>query len=47
MMTHQSEKLQRTLFDKDEPLGVLLPAQRIELAALTEILLREAHQISK
>jgi hypothetical protein len=41
MMTHRSEKLQRSLFDEDEPRVVLAAAQRIQLAALMEVLLRE------
>jgi hypothetical protein len=41
MMTHQFEKLQRSLFDEGEPRVVLAAAQRIQLAVLMEVLLRE------
>jgi hypothetical protein len=41
MMTRQSEKLQPSLFDRDEPRVVLAAAQIIDLAALMEVLLRE------
>jgi len=41
MMTRQSEKLQPSLFDEDEPRVVLAAAQIVDLAALTEALLRE------
>ena len=41
MMTHRAEKLQRSLFDENEPRVVLAGAQRIQLATLMEVLLRE------
>jgi hypothetical protein len=40
-MTRQSEKLQPSLFDVDEPRVVLAAAQMVDLAALMEVLLRE------
>ena len=40
-MARQSEKLQPSLFDEDEPRVVLAAAQTVDLAALTEVLLRE------
>jgi hypothetical protein len=39
MMTHQSEKLQPSLFDEDEPRVVL--ARMVDLGTLLEALLRE------
>ena len=41
MITRQSEKLQPSLFDEEEAGVVLATAQIIDLAALTEALLRE------
>ena len=41
MMTRQSEKLQPSLFDEDEPRVVLAAARMVDLAALMEVLLRE------
>jgi len=41
MVTRQSEKLQPSLFDENEPRVVLAAAQVADLAALTEVLLRE------
>ena len=41
MMTHQSEKLQPSLFDEDEPRVVLAAARMVDLAALLEALLHE------
>jgi hypothetical protein len=41
MMKRQSEKLQPSLFDEDEPHIVLAAARMIDLAALMEVLLRE------
>ena len=40
-MTRQSEKLQPSLFDEDEPRVVLAAAQMVDLAALMEVLLCE------
>ena len=40
-MTHQSESLQRNLFEEDEPRVELTVAQKVDLAALVEVLLRE------
>ena len=40
-MTRQSENLQRSLFDEEAPRIALRPAQRAELAAVVEALLRE------
>ena len=40
-MTRQSENLQRSLFDEEGPRIELRPAQRAELAAVVEALLRE------
>jgi hypothetical protein len=40
-MARQSEKLQPSLFDEDEPRVVLAAAQMVDLAALMEVLLRE------
>ena len=40
-MARQSEKLQPSLFDEDEPRVVLVAAQMVDLAALIEVLLRE------
>jgi hypothetical protein len=40
-MARQSEKFQPSLFDGDEPRVVLAAAQTVDLAALTEVLLRE------
>jgi hypothetical protein len=40
-MTHQSEKLQPSLFDEDEPRVVLPIARMVDLAALIEVLLCE------
>ena len=41
-MTRQSENLQRSLFEEDEaPRVVLAAAQKVDLAALVEALLRE------
>ena len=40
-MTRQSESLQRNLFEEDEPRVELAAAQRANLAALVEVLLRE------
>jgi hypothetical protein len=41
MITRQSEKLQPSLFDEDEPRVVLATAQIIDLAVLMKALLRE------
>ncbi len=41
MMTRQSQKLQPSLFDEDEPRVVLAAARMVDLAALMEVLLRE------
>jgi len=41
MMTRQSEKLQPSLFDEDEPGVVLAAARMADLVALMEVLLRE------
>jgi hypothetical protein len=41
MITRQSEKLQPSLFDEEEAGVVLATAQIIDLAALTQALLRE------
>ena len=40
-MTRRSESLQRNLFEEDEPRVELATAQKIDLAALMEVLLRE------
>jgi len=40
-MTRRSESLQRNLFEEDEPRVELAAAQRVNLAALVEVLLRE------
>jgi hypothetical protein len=40
-MTRQSESLQRSLFEEDEPRIELAAAQKVDLAALVEALLRE------
>jgi hypothetical protein len=40
-MTRQSESLQRNLFEEDEPRVELTVAQKVDLAALVEVLLRE------
>jgi hypothetical protein len=40
-MTRASENLQASLFDEEAPAVDLRPAQRIELAAVVEALLRE------
>ena len=40
-MTRQSESLQRNLFEEDEPRVDLAAAQKVDLAALVEVLLRE------
>jgi hypothetical protein len=40
-MTRQSESLQRSLFEEDEPRVELAAAQKVDLAALVEVLLRE------
>jgi hypothetical protein len=40
-MARQSEKFRPSLFDGDEPRVVLAAAQTVDLAALTEVLLRE------
>ena len=40
-MTRQSESLQRNLFEEDEPRVELAAAQKFDLAALVEVLLRE------
>jgi hypothetical protein len=40
-MTRQSESLQRNLFGEDEPRVELAAAQKVDLAALVEVLLRE------
>jgi hypothetical protein len=40
-MTRQSESFQRSLFEEDEPRVELAAAQRVDLAALVEVLLRE------
>jgi hypothetical protein len=41
MMARQSEQLQPSLFDEDEPRVVLAAARMVNLAALMEVLLRE------
>jgi hypothetical protein len=41
MITRQSEKLQASLFDEDEPRVVLATAQIIDLAVLMEARLRK------
>jgi hypothetical protein len=41
MMTRQSEKLQPSLFDEDEPPVVLATARMVDLGALLEALLWE------
>ena len=40
-MARQSEKLQPSLFDEDEPRVVLAAAQMVDLAAWMEVLLRQ------
>jgi hypothetical protein len=40
-MTHQSERLQPSLFDEEAPRVVLAAAQMVDLGALVEALLRE------
>jgi hypothetical protein len=40
-MTRRSESLQRNLFEEDEPRVELAAAQKIDLAVLLEVLLRE------
>ena len=40
-MTRQSESLQRNLFEEYEPRVDLAAAQKVDLAALVEVLLRE------
>jgi hypothetical protein len=40
-MTRRSESLQRNLFEEDEPLVELAATQKVDLAALVEVLLRE------
>jgi len=40
-MTRQSESLQRNLFEQHEPRVELAAAQKLDLAALVEVLLRE------
>jgi hypothetical protein len=40
-MMHASENPQPSLFDEEMPRVELRPAQRVELAALVEVLLRE------
>jgi hypothetical protein len=40
-MPRRSESLQRNLFEEDEPRVELAAAQKIDLAALMEVLLRE------
>jgi hypothetical protein len=40
-MTRPSESLQRSLFEEDEPRVELAAAQKVDLAALVEVLLRE------
>ena len=40
-MTRQSESLQRNLFEEDEPRVDLAATQKVDLAALVEVLLRE------
>jgi hypothetical protein len=40
-MTRQSESLQRNLFEEDVPRVELTAAQKVDLAALVEVLLRE------
>ena len=40
-MTRRSESLQRNLFEEDEPRVDLAAAQKVDLAALVEVLLRE------
>jgi hypothetical protein len=40
-MTHQSESFQRNLFEEDEPRVELAATQKVNLAALVEVLLRE------
>ena len=41
MMVRQSEKLQPSLFDEDEPRVVLAAVRMVDLAVLMEVLLRE------
>ena len=40
-MMRQSESLQRNLFEEDEPRVDLAATQKVDLAALVEVLLRE------
>jgi hypothetical protein len=40
-MTRQSESLQRSLFEEEEPRVELATAQKVDLAALVEVLLGE------
>ena len=40
-MTRESESLQRSLFEEDEPRVELAAAQKVDLAMLVEALLRE------
>ncbi len=40
-MTRQSESLQRSLFEEDEPRVELAAAQKVDLAVLVEVLLGE------
>jgi hypothetical protein len=40
-MTRQCESLQRNLFEEDEPRVDLAATQKVDLAALVEVLLRE------
>ena len=40
-MTRRSESLQRNLFEEDEPRVDLAATQKVDLAALVEVLLRE------
>jgi hypothetical protein len=40
-MTRQSESFQRSLFEEDEPRVELAATQKVNLAALVEVLLRE------
>jgi hypothetical protein len=40
-MTRQFKSLQRNLFEQDEPRVELAAAQKLDLAALVEVLLRE------
>ena len=40
-MTRESESLQGSLFEEDEPRVELAAAQKVDLAALVEVLLRE------